>query len=236
MICNIFNLINNNSVSKHIDRNIDTKIKNIVKLTNDDLELNDEEVLEIEANKIRIFNNFKKDSSELDLFVGYKEDYIEQKLNNNPENYYKLYIEHILLERYSCITDETKDNYSLVNFFYNNKSKYSFSDHLKQLTQNEIDDLTNRIKYQKHIERYLTYYLSEFNVKGKQYNYVLLLKNKKVYVGYSNDIMFRITSHFINSFMSPKFVKENHPIMKILYLKQGDKRVENKIVKLLKEK
>lgn len=233
---NIFNIINNNSISKYIDLHVDNKIKKIVNLTEIDLELNDEQILNIEANKIRLFSNFKNKSNELDLFIGYKEDFIKEKLNNNPKNYYKLYIENILLRRYSGITEETKDNYSIVNFFFNNQKEYNFNNYLKQLTKNEIYDLRRRIKNQKYIERYLKYYLSEFNIKGKQYNYVLLLDNKKIYVGYSNDIIFRITSHYIKSFMSPNFVKENHPIMKILYLKSGDKRVENKIVKILKEK
>jgi len=233
---NIFNLINNNSVSKYIDLNVNTKIKSIVKLTSNDLNLNDEEILNNEINKLRLFTNFKKDSSKIDLFIGFKEDYIKEKLNNNPENYYKHYIDKILLGRYSGVTENTEDNYSIVNFFFNNSDKYNFNNYQKQLTKNEIYDLTRRIKNQKYIERYLTYYLSEFNIKGKQYNYVLLLNNKKIYVGYSNDIVFRLTGHYIKSFMSPNFVKDNHPVMKILYLKSGDKRVENNIVKVLKEK
>ena len=233
---NIFHLINNNSVSKYIDMNVDTKIKSIINLTETELELNEKEILNIEASKIRLFNTFKKNSAELDLFIGYKEDFIKDKLNDNPENYYKLYIENILLKRYSGVTEETEDNYSIVNFFFNNQKKYNFNNHLNNLTKNEIHDLTKRIKNQKYIERYFTYYLSEFNMKGKQYNYVLLLNNKKIYVGYSNDIVFRITSHYIKSFMSPNFVKDNHPVMKILYLKSGDKRVESKIVKVLTEK
>ena len=36
--------------------------------------------------------------------------------------------------------------------------------------------------------------------------------------------------------MSPEFVKNNGPIQRILYVKSGDRKVENKIVKLLKEK
>ena len=103
-------------------------------------------------------------------------------------------------------------------------------------TEDINQDLDKRIKCQKHIKRWLVYYLSIFELKGIEYNYVLLLENNKIYVGNSDDIICRLTSHFVKSFMSPQFVKDIGQIKRILYIKQGDKKTEYKIVKLLKEK
>lgn len=232
----LFNLINSNIVSDYIDKNVDNKIESIVNLSNDDLELNEEDIINIEANKFRVFINFKNNSDNLDLFIGQKEDYINERFNGDGEKYYLNIIEHKITSRFSGIKEDTKDDFSIVNFFYNYNKTYNYTKFLTKLTDNENYDLTYRLRYQKIIERYITYYTSELNIKNKQFNYVLLLNNKKIYVGYSNNIAFRITSHYINSFMSPQFVKDNQPVMKILYLKSGDKRVENKIVKVLQKK
>lgn len=232
----LFNLINNNTVSEYIYENVDNKIEKIVSLTHDELELNNEEIIDIEANKIRVFIDFENNSDNLDLFIGQKDDYINQRFEGDGEKYYLNIIERKINSRLSGIKEDTIDDFSIVNFFYNYNKTYDYKNFLKKLTDNENRDITMRLKYQKYIERYIKYYTSELELKEKQFNYVLLLNNKKIYIGYSNNIAFRITSHFINSFMSPKFVKDNQPIMKILYLKPGDRRVENKIVKVLKKK
>jgi len=165
-MASIFNILNNNKISQYIDLNVDNKIHSVINLTHNDLDLNDEEIINIEAGKIRIFDTFKENSDELDLFIGFKEDYIKEKFNDDGEKYYKNFIEKKLLQRYSGTTEETKDNYSLVNFFTNNNDKHNYLDFTRQLTDNEKSDLEKRIKYQKHLKRWLTYYLSNHELKG----------------------------------------------------------------------
>lgn len=131
----------------------------------------------------------------------------------------------------------------IFNILNNNKISYhidfninmddtEINDTDSEFTEDVNQDLDKRIKSQKHIKRWLTYYLSEFELKEIEYNYVLLLKNNKIYVGNSNDILERLTSHFLQTFISHQM----GPIKRILYIKQGNITIVNKIVKLLKEK
>ena len=103
-------------------------------------------------------------------------------------------------------------------------------------TEDINQDLDKRNTYKEHMKRWLIYYLSEFKLKDIEYNYVLLLQNNKMYVGNSNDILERLTSHNLKSFITPQNIKDNEPIKRILYIKQGDLTIKKKIVKTLKEK
>ena len=114
----------------------------------------------------------------------------------------------------------------------NNESNDTFCEFTEDINQ----DLDKRDTYKKHMERWLTYYLSEFELKGIDYNYVLLLQNNKIYVGNSIDILERLTSHNLNSFITPQQIKDNAPVKRILYIKKGDLTIKKKIVKTLKVK
>lgn len=105
-----------------------------------------------------------------------------------------------------------------------------------EFTEDINQDLDKRDTYKKHMKRWLTYYLSEFELKGIDYNYVLLLQNNKIYVGNSIDILERLTSHNLNSFITPQKIKDNAPVKRILYIKKGDLTIKKKIVKTLKVK
>ena len=134
----------------------------------------------------------------------------------------------------------------IFNIFNNNKISHHIDSNIDNITcdDTELNDTSleltedinqnvyKRIDCQKHIKRWLVYYLSIFEFSEIEYNYVLLLENNKIYVGSSDNILCRLTSHFLQSFISHQI----EPIKRILYLKPGNITIKNKIVKLLKEK
>ena len=128
----------------------------------------------------------------------------------------------------STYIDESSDNITCDDTELNDTS-FEFTEDIKQ-------SLVKRNRYKNHMKRWLTYYLSEFELKGIDYNYVLLLQNNKMYIGNSVDILERLTSHNLNSFITPQKIRDNAPLKRILYIKKGDLTIKNKIVKTLKEK
>ena len=136
----------------------------------------------------------------------------------------------------------------IFNILNNNKIAHHVDFNIDNVTCNDTElndtyftedinqDLDKRNTYKDHMKRWLIYYLSEFELKGIEYNYVLLLQNNKIYVGNSDNVLERLTSHNLNSFITPQKIRDNAPLKRILYIKKGDLTIKNKIVKTLKEK